>query len=299
MRQGWALGLGLLLTALLAGCANDRPARTTSWFDRWRPFHGAAAQDVVELQISLVERPPGDVFINRELWTLADEQIIPLERKAALEANGFRVGQLGGNTPAGLLTLLTSTRSNVNPRRFFLHAGQSTLVVLGPVTPRCSFQFQQDGEPADVALEKAQCAFQVVPSLAGESGIRLQFTPQVRYGEKALVPRAAPDGSGFQLQEEWPTKTYASLGWEVTLATNQYVVVGARSDRPESLGCQCFVRRAEPVPVQRLLAIRTCRLAAPPPTEVLAESGDEATPPSRTPPLALQAAWTKARGCAP
>ena len=224
MRQGRALTFGLL-TALLAGCANDLPVRSTSWFDRWRPFHGAAAVDVVELQVSLVERPPGDAFINQELWTLADEQIIPLERKAALEANGFRVGQLGGNTPAGLLTLLTSERSNVNPRRFFLHAGQSTLVVLGPSTPRCSFQFHQDGEPANVSLEKAQCAFQLVASLVGENGIRLQFTPQVRYGEKTLVPRAAPDGSGLLLQEEWPTKTYASLGWEVTLAANQYVVV--------------------------------------------------------------------------
>jgi hypothetical protein len=295
MRQGRALVLGLL-TGLLAGCANDQPLRSTSWFDRWRPFHGAAALDVIELQVSLVERPPGDPFLNHELWTLADEQIIPLERKAALEANGFRVGQLGGNTPAGLLTLLTSERSNVNPRRFFLHAGQSTLVVLGPTTPRCSFQLQQDGEPANVALEKGQCAFQLVPSLAGDGCTRLQFTPLVRYGDKALVPRAAPDGSGFLLQEEWPTKSYASLGWEVTLTANQYVVVGARADHLESLGCQCFIRRTESVPVQRLLAIRTCRMAAPLPSEILAESADEAPPPNRTPPLALQAAWTKARG---
>jgi hypothetical protein len=298
MRQEQALVLGLL-TGLLVGCANDRPVRPNSWLDRWRPFHGPAAADVIEVRVSLVERPPGDALINQELWTLADEQIIPLERKAALEENGFRVGQVGGNTPAGLLTLLTSGRSNVNPRGLFVHAGQPTPVVLGPITPVCSFRIQQGDEPANVCIEKAQCAFSLVPTLTSDARTRLHFTPQVHYGEKTLVPKAAADGSGFILQEEWPTKSYASLAWEVTLAANQYVVVGARCDRPQTLGYQCFLRRNESVPVQRLLVIRASRLTAPSPSEILAEASEDNLSPSRTPPLALQAAWTKARGSAP
>jgi hypothetical protein len=298
MRQGQTLVLGLL-TGLLVGCAHDNSVRSMAWLDRWRPFHGRAAADVIQVEVSLVERPPADPFINQELWTLADEQIVPLERKALLEENGFRVGQLGGNTPAGLLTLLTSERSNVNPRRLFVHAGQPTRVVLGPTAPLCSFRIQQDGEPDDVSLEKAQCAFNMVASLAKDGRTRLQFTPQVRHGEKTLAPRPAVDGSGFILQEEWPTKSYASLDWEVTLGANQYVVVGARFDRPETLGYQCFLRREESAPIQRLLVIRTWRMTAPSAAEILADSSDEDTSPSRTPPLALQAAWTKARGSAP
>jgi hypothetical protein len=298
MRQEQALVLGLL-TGLIAGCANDRPVRPISWLDRWRPFHGSAAADVIEVRVALVERPPDDPFINEDLWTLADEQIIPVERKAALEENGFRIGQVGGNTPAGLLTLLTSGRSNVNPRCLYVHSGHAFPVALGPIAPSCSFRIQQDGEPANVSVDKAQCVFNVVPSLTSDGRTRLQFTPQVHYGEKALVPRAAEDGSGFVLQEEWPTKSYACLAWEVTLAANQYVVVGTRSDGPETLGYQCFLRRNESVPVQRLLVIRTCRLTAPSPSEILAESSDEDISPSRTPPLALQAAWTKVRGSGP
>jgi len=297
MRQGQALVLGLL-TVLLVGCASDKPVRSTSWLDRWRPFHGPAAADVIEVQVALVERPVGDPFVNQGLWTLADEQIVPLERKAALEENGFRVGQVGGNTPAGLLTLLTSGRSNVNPRRLFVHAGQPTSVVLGPITPSCSYRIQQDGEPANISVEKAQCALNLIASLTSDGRTRLQFTPQVHHGEKTLVPRAAADGSGFILQEEWPTQSYASLTWEVTLAANQYVVVGARFDRPETLGYRCFLRSDESVPVQRLLVIRTCRMTPPSPSEILAESSEDGMSPSRTPPLALQAAWTKARGSA-
>src|SRR5712692_16013 len=164
MHRRQALVLGLL-TGLLVGCANEKPARSLSWFERWLPFRGPAAADVIQMEVSLVERPPGDSFINQELWTLADEQIIPLERKAVLEENGFHSGQLGGNTPAGLLTLLTSEQSNVNPRGHFVHAGQATRVVLGPTAPLFSFRIQQDDEPADVSLENAQCAFHMVASL--------------------------------------------------------------------------------------------------------------------------------------
>ena len=298
MRRRQAPVLGLLI-GLLVGCASDKPVHSSAWFERWRPFRGPAAADVIQMEVSLVERAPGDSFINQELWALADEQIIPLERKAVLEENGFHIGQLGGNTPAGLLTLLTSERSNVNPRGHFVHAGQSTRVVLGPTAPLFSFRIQQDGEPADVCVGKAQCAFNMVASLTSDGRTRLQFTPQIRHGEKMLAPRAAADGSGFVLQEEWPTQSYSSLGWEVTLAANQYVVVGARSDRPETLGYQCFVRRGESLPVQRLLVIRTRRMAAPSPSETLVDSSDEESSPGRAAPLALQAAWTKARGSAP
>jgi hypothetical protein len=298
MRHRQALVLALL-TGLVAGCATYQAVPSMSWLDRWRPFQGAAAADVIEVRVALVERPPDDSFINQDLWSLADEQIIPLERKAELEENGFRVGELGGNTPAGLLSLLTSERSNVNPRCLFLHAGQPTLIALGPAMASCSFRSPQGGESAEVSLEKAQCAFNLVPSLTSDGRIRLQFTPQIRHGETRLVPRAAVDGSGFILQEECPTQSYSSLSWEVILAANQYVVVGARKDRPESFGCQCFVRRDEPIPVQRLLAIRTWRMAAPLPSENLAETSEDSTPPSRIPPLAVQAAWTKARGSAP
>ncbi|HLJ94100.1 MAG TPA: hypothetical protein VKU02_13015 [Gemmataceae bacterium] len=298
MRRGQALLVGLLIAGL-AGCASDKPVRAIAWFERWRPFRGPAAGDVIQVEVSLVERPPGDTFLNQELWALADEQVIPLERKAALEENGFHIGQLGGNTPAGLLTLLTSEQSNVNPRRLFVHTGQPNRIVLGPTATRCSFQIQQDGGPADVSVERAQCAFNMVASLSTDGRTRLRFTPQIRHGEKMLAPRAATDGSGFVLQEEWPTQSYAGLDWDVTLAANQYVVVGARLDRPQTLGYQCFVRREESPPAQRLLVIRTWRMTAPSAAEVLGDSTDEDASPSRTPPLALQAAWTKARGTPP
>jgi hypothetical protein len=80
----------------------------------------------------------------------------------------------------------------------------------------------------------------------------------------------------------------------VSLEPNEYVVVGARSDRPGTLGHQAFVRRDEATPVQRLLVIRTGRMA-PSVTAALASSDEdeEAMP---TPSLALQASCSAVRG---
>jgi hypothetical protein len=106
-----------------------------------------------------------------------------------------------------------------------------------------------------------------------------------------MVPRPSVDRSGiysWMLQEQRPTETYAHLSWEVTLAPNEYVVVGGRLDQPQTLGHQFFIRGDEPNPVQRLLVIRTARL------QPGLESADD---PSlhRNPPLALQAAMTGSR----
>jgi hypothetical protein len=68
----------------------------------------------------------------------------------------------------------------------------------------------------------------------------------------------------------------------VTLAPNEYVVVGARFDRPGSLGYQAFVRADESPPVQRLLVIRTSRTAPDAP-----DDGDDGL--ERSPPVASQA----------
>src|SRR5947199_266853 len=98
-------GVLALLAGALAACVAGQPERSLS---RLGPagLGGPAGADVVQIDVALVERPPGDRYVNGELWQLADEQGVTLERKAVLEENGFRVGQVGGLPPAGLQALL-------------------------------------------------------------------------------------------------------------------------------------------------------------------------------------------------
>src|SRR5438105_15292900 len=109
-----SLMLGLL-TLWLVGCTTSQPLRSAAWLSRFRQLGGGpAGTDIVQLEVAVLERPLGDHYINQDLWDVADEQVVAVERKAALEDNGFRIGQVGGLVPAELPALLTSDRSDVN-----------------------------------------------------------------------------------------------------------------------------------------------------------------------------------------
>jgi hypothetical protein len=291
MRHGRGLLLGLL-TATLLGCTSGPVMHSTAWLDRFRRGALPSGPDAVQIDIALIERPVGDRTLNDKLWSLADEQVIDIDQKALLEDNGFRVGQIGGLPPPELQSLLTSERSCTNARRLTSRAGESKPLALGPELAKCSFRVQRNGEPALVTLEQAQCVLEMTPTLTADGRTKLRFVPMVQHGETRQTVCPAPDHSGFMLHSERATEPYPNLAWEVTLAPNEYVVIGGRYEQRETLGNQYFVRPDEEKPVQRLLVIRTNR-AAPPEATV----GTEGTAPL-APPLASQASWSTVRGTA-
>jgi hypothetical protein len=278
-----------LVCGVLGGCTTTRFEPAAPHFAAAGPFAGAAGADVVQMDVAVVERLYGDDFLNRGLWELADEQAVSLERKPTLDDNGFRVCQVGGLTPAGLQALLTSPRSCADPRRIQVHAGHAVPIPLGAAWKRCRFQLHQDGQATAVDLQDAQCLLQVTPTLTDDR-IRLQFTPHVKHGAPAVAFAARQEPSGalsWARQHEQPEECYDRLGWEVTVAANEYVVVGTRLDRGGTLGQACFLPPPDETRVQRLLVIRTGRS--------LAEAPPDA-PIGRSPPLALRAGLTAVRG---
>jgi hypothetical protein len=298
MRRRAALVLGLL-NVLLVGCLTGGSARPASWLRRGPLLQAPAGPDVVVLYVALVERPAGDRYLNQELWELADEQGIALERRPVLEANGFRVAQVGGIIPARLQRLLTSERSCINPHRIHLHADHPTTVALGPARAQCRYVVRADGLETPAELERAGCALVVTPALSRDGRTRLRFTPQVQHGETLMMPEPAADPAGiytWELHERRPTERYDALGWEVELAANEYVLVGGRYDRPDTLGHCCFIDRESGAPVQRLLAIRVGRPAEAVETASAAGEPEADAASGPVPPLALQAACSEVGG---
>jgi hypothetical protein len=278
-----------LLASLAVGCVGSSEAvRNTSWLQPFRPATGPAGTDVVHMDVALVELPVGDRFLNKDLWTLADEQVIALDRKAVLEDNGLKVGHLGV-PPARLQGLLTSDRTCINPRRISLRSGNSYELMLGPPHAQLRFAVEKGGESREVVCEQAQCVLVVTPTLTPDGRTLLRCTPEVRHGQVQHLPRPADDLSGWVLQARQATEKCADWTFEVPLATNEYAVVGGRVDRPTSFGNCCFVRCDCDPPVQRLLVIRTGRL---PPSVASASSSasEEKSRESAVPPIAVQAA---------
>src|SRR2546422_2803409 len=103
--------LCLLTVTALGGCAVFETGHSTSWLKRSRPAAAPLPPDIVQMDLPMIERPVGDRYLNQELWANTDEQIVGPEYKAAVDDNGFRVGQIIGIPPGRLQALLTSPRS--------------------------------------------------------------------------------------------------------------------------------------------------------------------------------------------
>jgi hypothetical protein len=224
--------------------------------------------------------------------------VVDFDQKVVLENNGLRVCQVAGITPPGLQALLTSKRSCVNHRYVVRHAGTAYTLLLGTKVPTSHLRIQHEGLPEEVEFEQAQCKLEVLPTLGKDGHVHLHFTPEVQHGEAKLATRRSPDGA-FTLNAEQPVESYPALSWEVALAQNEYVVVGAQFNRSGTIGHQFFIRPDEAVPVQRLLVIRTSRLQPGVEQQLPAEGEEKDLSLSQSPPLALQAGWTAARGSAP
>jgi hypothetical protein len=260
MRSWWAIP-GLVL-ALLAGCVTThRPAPSPPPARRAdRPMVAdATAQDLVLIDIAVLERPVGDHYVNVRLWDAADEQVIPPERRAVVEDNGFRVGMIGGTLPAELQDILGSKRSCPDPRRIQTHAGNATTLTFGTSLPLCQFDLHDDDKVTAVRLPQADCILRVTPTFSDGGRTRLQVVPEVLHGDTALLPRPAADRSGWELHQHRAAEPYTVSAWDVTLAPGQYLVVGARFDRPDTLGQRTFIH-GEPNPVQYLLILRASRM---------------------------------------
>jgi hypothetical protein len=273
---------------LLCGCAVPEAGRPSSWLESFKSSKGFLRPDVVQLDVALLERPVGDEFLNRDLWNFTDEQMIALERRPIVDENGFRVGLIVGMPPGAFQDLLASERSCINPRRRIVASGKATTQALGAPVAQAQFRVYHGGTPLEVRLDGAEFVLDVAPFLTEDGRTRLHFTPRVQYGEVTRDIRPAPDRSGFTMEMEKPSKTFPELAWEVTLAPHEFLVVGTRLDRPESLGFQAFIQEDASPPVQRLLVLRTAR-AAPEPEADDSPTLEDMARSSQSLPLAIQA----------
>jgi len=263
------------------------------------PLAGVAGEDVVYLDVAVIERTFGDAFLNGELWSKTDEEVIRsedeqsvgLERKAALEQNGFRVGQVGGLLPSKLQDLLTSPRC-CQTRRIQKHAGSESTLACGSPWPHCRCRVVHEGSSTTVKVDRAQCELAVVPTLAGDGRIRLHFTPRLKHGDlkTAFVPMLDADGQRhWGRQEHQGEEVYPWLSWTLTVASNEYIVLGARAENGDTLGEHFFLTREEDHPiVQRLLVLRATHVPTP--------VGPVEASLGPCPPLALRAGLITARG---
>src|SRR5262245_46981599 len=225
MRHGCLLAVALFF----GGCILESP--TVGWLGRPRLFQGPTGPDVIQLDVAILEGSVGNRAFNHDLWGFTDEQAIEPEIQSVLGENGLRVGQIGGIAPPELQSLLTSDRSCVRSRRIQLRSGTRRTLVLGPPVSQGRFVLHEKGRDSSATLEQGTCVLTVVPTLSADGRTRLQFTPEIRTGATSSPIAKVPDSPAWQLsfnqdQQEQSTETpYSGLGWEITVASNGYLLI--------------------------------------------------------------------------
>src|SRR5215469_16507253 len=94
----WPSAMTIALLAVAAGCTK-LPKNTSL-------MPATAVGDHVALELFFVRVPLGDQTVLQPLWSDVDEQMIPLDVRRRLAANGFVAGQIGGQLPAAVTDLL-------------------------------------------------------------------------------------------------------------------------------------------------------------------------------------------------
>lgn len=272
----WSALVPVLLLGAAGCAAQEQSALSSSWLQRMR--QQAIDGPHAILDVALIERPAGDRYINRELWDSIDELVVDLDRRTSLDDNGLRLGQLVGSPPHGFQAMLLSKRSCSNPQAMMIPPGRTMPIYLGPVLTHSAYELIEGKRKTSVELDQARYCLEVTPRFASDGRTRLSFTPKVEHGEALLPFQPSPNESSWTLRIERANQRYPELGWEVTLAPNQYLIIGGRLDRPDSLGHEAFFQDEESG-LQRLLVLR-CRRPV--------SHGDDGVD-EGSPPLAMQA----------
>ncbi len=242
--------------------------------------------DAVALYVAFIERPAEDEYLNQEIWRSVDQLVLDFDRKALLEENGIRTGVLLGTPPVGFQTLLLSKRFCANPEKRVAATGRTQALMLSPVLPHGEYTLTLPQGKETFEFDRMRYCLDMKMERLDQGRVKLTFTPKVETGETALPFEISPE-EGFTVRVERPHRLYPALSWDVTLETDEYVLIGGRMDRSGTFGQRSFGDDGDR---QRLLVIRNATPSRQLPGEVISSEGEKTIAP-----LAVQASTSGQR----
>jgi hypothetical protein len=272
--------LGLLLA--VGGCVPGPTAAPNHWMSRFRSMWLPPGQEAVQIEMAVVQDSLLNNYLTDGLWKEVDEQVLRIEQRPELAANGFRVGVLADRVSAPLKTLLLSKEHADRPRRIAALPGHELYWPLGCIKPVCAVNITQDGETVSVDMENAEFGLAVRLSTTPDGITHFHAEPYVRHGTDQWQAKPDRQKGDWAVKNGRPEERYPHLAMGFDLGPGEYLVIGGWHDRTNALGQHCFYDF--PAGKQRVLILRGVP-ANDVPNEVLAGTGPM--------PLAVQSMLSK------
>lgn len=252
MRSLTRQAITLSLVLMTGGCTMLDGDQKEHWLSRLTPGWPSAAK-VGQVEVAVIEDALPSYYLTEGLWQEVDEQVVPLERRSAFEANGLRLGIVSGSVSQKLQRLLTNKESCPMARSVSSAADQEIRWPLHGDVPTALFEYVQ--RTASIRLELQKVEFGLIlklrPAEQGKTLVRVE--PYISHrtpGAKIMTP--AQDAAAWKLEQ--PELRLSDLIWEMTLGPNDYLLLGGRVPGPSHFGALAFVDEGKKV--QRALLIR-------------------------------------------
>jgi hypothetical protein len=271
MTTGVRLALALLLATCAAGCVSRAiSTRNKSPLAPFKPSLEAST-----LEVTFVRHEYKLPALNEELWQEVDETAIPPVVRGALLENGLRAGVLPGTLSPQLETLLSGTplsttattddpiappagqpasTTTISRRTLHVLPQQRSELLASDVYDRLNLLVRDNNEGSGHTYFQARCALAVVTTPTGDGRVRVSLLPEVQHGEARQQYRG--DDGMWRVDSVRPKVALDKMAFEVVLGPGQAVVLGARADRPASVGHYFFTEPVDGELQQKLLLIR-------------------------------------------
>jgi hypothetical protein len=246
------LGLVIIMMSGCLGWQHIEPRKSVSQ----SPFNnGPISPDAVALEYAILDLPAGDRVANQEAWKHVDELVLGVDQRALLEANGIRVGVIAGALPSELQEQIRHPRHEQTIRRRQMIADEQATLMLHNQLNKSPIQLisSMDIKPADRPIDEDQANLIVIPHREADGRVRVQVSPELSAQQtKNWLPGA--DGANWSKVTEG--NRFNQIGFEVTINPGEYLIMGARIDKENSIGDRLFFSGGEKQRRQKLFILR-------------------------------------------
>lgn len=224
-----------------------------------------AAPDSIQLEVFFIERPAEDHLLTMGIWKEVDQLgAINSETREILRENGIRVGNVSSNPPPSVQKLLgmvaeipADSAENARPilgRRQFLAPGVETEIPTGIVHENAEFHLKEGNQLKTVAYENVRCVFRMKANRLQEGWVRIDFQPEIHYGDQQLRRTAAADDWELRLSQKIDVR-YAQR-FSLKMNVGELAIITATSENEGSLGEGFFCHEDRGLKRQRILIVR-------------------------------------------
>jgi hypothetical protein len=277
-----ALCAALVGGCALCGCTLLKPI--TDVFSYWPSAPTATSnplppllpsRDSVQIDLIVLERPVGDPLLGRPLWSQIDQvgAVSALENES-LKRLGLRVGNAGESICPALEQILhesepadgpsSDTHISVKKQTLCIGPGVSSPIITNTL-PKCTMDVPTVSGTKQETFENFRGVLRLSAHHLQEEWARLEFVPEVDFGQERLRP--APASAG--LQSVWqPTmsqevETLLAQRFSTKLHVGEMIVITA--DAPENSrlwGTRAFVHDQPGTgAIQRVLLVRLANMS--------------------------------------